>query len=128
MKDLHKRIIKDKNEFARASVCALVIGIADLMATGTDILWLVGDMNIQTHAHHYPVMIGLVSAELVMAASFIWLYMAIHRYLTSKDKKRIRLQKEQQERIQKRNYQPHFCGQSNKGKVNHLKGVYEFED
>lgn len=91
MKSLHKRLFKAHSSFGYAAVCGLIIGIGDLIATGTDIYWLIGDMSIQTHFHHYPVLIGLLIAELIMIASFIWLYRAIYTYLNKKDKKRIEL-------------------------------------
>lgn len=87
--NLHQRLLNEKSPFAYAAVCALVIGLGDLIATGTDIFWLIGDMSIQVHPHHYITMVGLVLAECIMVGSFIWLYKSINQYLTKKMHKAI---------------------------------------
>lgn len=86
---LHTKILLNKTPFGYAAVTALVIGVGDLVATGTDIIWLLGDMAVQTHSHHYPVLFGLTLAELIMAISFIWLYRSINAYLIKCEHKRI---------------------------------------
>ena len=126
MNSLHNKLLREKSAFAYASVCALVIGVGDLIATGTDIYWLIGDMRIQTHFHHYITMFGLVSAELIMIASFIWLYRAIGLYLTKKAKNKRQERKDYKDMMTRRDGEPHFCNKNKK--VNHLKGVVEFED
>lgn len=124
MRNLHKRILKEKDEFAQASVCALAVGIGSTIAIGTDMAWLIGDMSIQTHPHHYYILIGLTIAQIITVASFVWLYRSMNRFLIKKIKER----RMAHERIKIRNLTPHFCGQTNKDKINHLKDVYEFED
>lgn len=78
-----------------AAITAVVIGVGDLVATGTDIYWLYGDMSIQTHNHHYPVLIGLALAELIMIASFIWLFRSIKGFNKKKAKKARELYRKQ---------------------------------
>ncbi len=58
-----------------------------MVATGTDIYWLIGDMSLQVHAHHWPTMVGLITAEALMAASFIWLGISLLMYQNKKELK-----------------------------------------
>ena len=87
IKSILKHTFKDRTPFAKAAVCAIVIGVADLMATGTDIYWLIGDMAVQTHAHHYPTMVGLILAEVLMAASFLYLGISLIMYSNKQERK-----------------------------------------
>lgn len=83
--NLHAKLFRSNTPFAYASITALIIGIGDLIATGTDLFWLYGDMQHGARSYHYITCIGLLSAELVMLLSFIWLYMAVHRFLAKKE-------------------------------------------
>lgn len=89
VKNIHKKLLLSKTPFGYAAVTALIIGIGDLIATGTDIFWLLGDMAIQTHSHYVPVLVGLTIAESIMAFSFIYLYLSINKYLISKMNRKI---------------------------------------
>lgn len=87
IKSIHKRLFKSHSSFGYAAVCALIIGVGDLIATGTDIYWLIGDMRLSVHPHHIVTMVGLVTAELIMIGSFVWLYRAIDVFLIKKANK-----------------------------------------
>src|SRR4051812_49382791 len=88
---LHQKLFTNNTPFAYAAITGLIIGVGDLIATGTDIYWLIGDMKIGTHNHHYFTMIGLSTAFLVMLISFIYLYIAIHKFLIKRDNKEKRI-------------------------------------
>lgn len=85
MRNLHRKLFKNSSPFAKAAICALVIGIGDLLATGADLIWLFGDMSRDAQSYHYIVLIGLCLAFLVMALSFFWLYMSINKFLKKKE-------------------------------------------
>ncbi len=69
------------------AICAIAVGIGDVIAVVTDLGWLVGDMMIQTHTHHWPVLVGLVVATVVIVASFIWLVKSLMTYVNNHPKK-----------------------------------------
>lgn len=82
IKNLHKELFRNSSAFRNMAICALVIGLGDVLCVVGDLVWLVGDMSIGTHTHHWIVMSILVPALLIIVASFIWLYIGIYKYLT----------------------------------------------
>lgn len=81
-----RKLLSNRSPFALAAVTAIVIGVGDLIATGTDILWLVGDMSRDAHGYHYPVFVGLALAFFVMVASYYWLIKSVITYLKRHEK------------------------------------------
>ncbi len=67
------------------AICAIAVGIGDVIAVVTDLAWLIGDMLIQTHTHHWYVLVGLVVATVIIVASFIWLIKSIATYNRNHD-------------------------------------------
>jgi hypothetical protein len=82
---LHSKIVKSKTPFANAVIAAYVIGIASLITITGDLVWLVGDMRVQTHPHHYLVLCFLVPGNILTFASFIWLYLSMNLFLKKKE-------------------------------------------
>lgn len=80
--------LRHKSAFAKASVCALVIGIGDLIATGADIVWLIGDITRDAAPYHYFVGGGLIVAFLTMGLSFLWLFHALSIYAKKQEQSR----------------------------------------
>ncbi len=87
IKHLHHKLFHSSTPFAYATVAGLVIGLGDVFATSADLIWLYGDASRDYHSYHGLVAIGLIIAELVMLASFIWLYRAAHNFLKKKESK-----------------------------------------
>lgn len=85
--DFIRPIFDHSTAFAKAAICALVIGIGDLVATGADIIWLLGDMSVHASTYHYWVFGLLSSAFAIMGASFIWLYISVVLYCKRMNKK-----------------------------------------
>ena len=85
VQNLHNKLVKNTSPFALASVAALIVGGASTAAIAVDIFWLLGDMSIQIHSHHYFVLAGLSIALIATVASFAWLYRAITVYLGRKE-------------------------------------------
>lgn len=81
IKHIHEKLFKSKSPFAYASVCAMVMGLGDVFNNLTDWLWLIGDMAVQTHPHHWFTGLGLLVSLFLMIGSYIWLYCAINKYL-----------------------------------------------
>jgi hypothetical protein len=90
IKNIHHKLFHSSTPFAYATVAAFVIGLGDLFATSADLIWLWGDASRDYHTYHGLVAIGLVIADLIMIASFIWLYRAIHKYLAKKESKELK--------------------------------------
>lgn len=83
----HLKLFNFNSPFALAVIAGLVIGLGDLVATFSDLIWLFGDMHIETHAHHWPVLIGLTIAFIIMVLSFYWLYKGTTKYMRKMKKK-----------------------------------------
>ena len=81
MKNLHSKLVKTKSAFAEVSVAAIIIWIGDILCVVADLGWLLGDMNVQVHPHHYYVGALLLVALLLITGSGIWLYRGLHRYM-----------------------------------------------
>lgn len=88
IKRLHRKLFVNTSPFAKAAITALVIGVGDLIATGTDIAWLIGDMLRDGAVYHPYIGIGLLIAFIVMLLSFYWLYVSIYRFMKNKDNRR----------------------------------------
>ena len=79
--ELHRKLFHVHSPFRHMAICAIIIGLGDLLCVIGDLIWLIGDMMIGTHTHHYIVMGFLAPALVVITASFFWLYIAILKYL-----------------------------------------------
>lgn len=88
IKRLHRKIFVNTSPFAKCAVAALVISIGDLISTTTDIGWALGEYITQHLAYDPYILVGLVIALLVMAASLYWLYVSIYKFLKNKEVKR----------------------------------------
>lgn len=99
-----RRIFKAHTSFGYAAVTAIVIGVGDLIATGTDIVWLIGDMSHGAHLYHWFVGIGLGVAELIMFASFLWLFKSIYCYVNNRSKKELQKAKNMRRRFAQPRY------------------------
>lgn len=75
-----------RTAFGYAAIAALIIGLGSVVATTTDIYWVMGDMSVQQHSHHIPVLIGLLVSDVVMITSFVYLFFGIRKYITVKVK------------------------------------------
>lgn len=84
---LGKLIFKNTSPFRHMTICAIAVGIGDVIAVVTDLGWLIGDMMLQTHTHHWPVLVGLIIATVVIVASFIWLVKSLVVYVNAHPKK-----------------------------------------
>ena len=87
MGELVKVLKSNTSAFRHMAICAIAVGIGDVIAVVTDLGWLIGDMLIQTHTHHWPVLVGLVVATIVIVASFIWLVKSLLVYVNGHPKK-----------------------------------------
>ncbi len=81
VKKLHTDLFDNTSAFRNMAICALVIGIGDILCVVGDLVWLFGDMLVQLHVHHLIVLMILVPALLTIIASFVWLYIGIYKYL-----------------------------------------------
>jgi len=94
IRNIHKTLGSTRSAFAEVSIAAIIIWIGDILCVVADIGWLIGDMSIQVHTHHYFVMATLIVALILIVGSGIWLYKGVNRYLEkhhrikSKKKKR----------------------------------------
>ena len=79
--NLHNRLFHVHSPFRHMAICAIIIGVGDLLCVIGDLIWLFGDMYVQTHPHHFIVLGFLSVATLVISASFFWLYLSISKYL-----------------------------------------------
>lgn len=84
--NLHRRLLHTHSPFAEVSVAAIVVWIGSIMSLLTDLGWLIGDMSVQIHTHHWFVLGGFVASLTVIIASGIWLYHGINRYLVKHEK------------------------------------------
>ena len=87
IENLIQKTLSNNSAFMSATISAVVILVGDVIATGTDLLWLIGDMSVQTHVHHYPVLIGLVIALIIMLLSGVWLIKALMSFFNKKESK-----------------------------------------
>lgn len=85
MSNLHKEILKNRSPFRHMVVAAWLVGVANVVAIAADLYWLVGDMSIVVHSHHYGVLLGLVLGLSLTVVSFVWLYMGVNKYLDRHD-------------------------------------------
>lgn len=112
LKQAYTALNDHHNEARQMIVCAIVIGLADIIVTAGDIVWLIGDFLHSPQKHHYLVGSILIPGLILMIASFVWLYKAILRR-TKRHLKWIAKKKAQQqvqwERLHKLNYPTH-CG------------------
>jgi len=82
MSNLHTKILKNNSAFRHMAVAAYVAGTGGVICIIADLYWLFGDMSIQVHPHHYVVLTGLVIALTAIIASYIWIYIAVNKYLS----------------------------------------------
>ncbi len=87
MNTMLKDLLKNQSSFRHMAICAIAVGVGDVIAVVTDLAWLIGDMAIQTHPHHMPVLVGLVVATVIIVASFVWLIKSIVVYISGHTKK-----------------------------------------
>ncbi len=81
MSNIHTEIVRNKSPFSQMVIAAWVIGVGDILCVLADIYWLFGDMSVQIHSHHYVVLVTLLLALVLIAGSFIWLYLGVTKYL-----------------------------------------------
>ena len=93
MKNVHKKLITTRSAFAEVSVAAIIIWIGDILCVVADLGWLLGDMHVQVHPHHYYVGATLFIALILITGSGIWLYKGIHRYLDKHERIVVRKRK-----------------------------------
>lgn len=86
----HKKLFSNNSPFALMAVVALIIGIGDILCALGDLVWLIGDMKVGLHFHHYIVMAFLIPANLLISGSFFWLYLAINKFLSKSERKEMR--------------------------------------
>lgn len=87
----HQRLFQKKNSpFALMAVATLIFGIGSVFCAVGDLIWLLGDMAVKLHSHHYIVFAFLAPANLLIAGSFFWLYRAIHVHLTKQERVQLR--------------------------------------
>src|SRR3990167_1343151 len=112
VRSVHTKIAHERTAFGYAAVTALIIGIGSVLATGIDIIWLLGDMSNGAHTYHYYVLVGLCTAFVIMIISFSWLYGAINLYL-----KRVDSRRQKHYEAQHRNYTAPMHSNISKKKV-----------
>lgn len=105
MQQLYHHLKDDKTENREMIVCAIVIGIADILVTLTDFIWLICDYYHAQAPHHPYIGTALAIGLIVMLASFVWLWRAIKRRID----KRKRRQQQQWERTHKMYSVPKHC-------------------
>ncbi len=82
MRNVHTKILKNNSPFRHMVVAAYIIGVGDVLCVLADLYWLLGDMSIQIHPHHYVVLAGLLIAAVLIIGSFTWLYLGVNKYLS----------------------------------------------
>lgn len=87
MSKLVETLVKNRSAFARMSICAILALVGSLLATVVDIGWLLGDMAVQTHAHHWYVLAGLTFSVIVQGVATAFFYQAIKIYSHAHPKK-----------------------------------------
>ncbi len=80
-------MLKNKSAFRHMVVCAILIGIGDVLCALMDLVWVIGDMSISCHWYHWVVLSGLSLANILIIISFIWLIKSILVYALSHNKK-----------------------------------------
>ncbi len=87
MSKVIETLSKNTSAFRHMAVCAILIGVGDVLCAVTDLGWLIGDMLVQVHIHHWFVLAGLSVANVLILISFIWLVKSIITYVSGHDKK-----------------------------------------
>lgn len=87
MNKLMETLAHNTSAFRQMAICALVIGLGDVLCAVSDLVWLFGDMAIQVHPHHYYVLVGLLVANVLIFGSFVWLFKSIYIYAINHDSK-----------------------------------------
>ncbi len=67
-------------------MAAIVVWVGSILGLLTDLMWLIGDMSVAIHTHHFYVLSGFLISLVVVVASGIWLYHGINRYLVKHEK------------------------------------------
>lgn len=84
--NLHRRLLHTHSPFAEVSVAAIVVWIGSIVGLLTDLGWLLGDMSVQIHPHHWFVLSGFIISLVIVVSSGIWLYKGLNRYLVKHEK------------------------------------------
>lgn len=79
--------LSTKSAFRHMAICAILIGVGDVLCAVTDLYWVLGDMSVQIHFHHWVVLIGLSVANILIGVSFVWLVKSIYVYTLKHPKK-----------------------------------------
>jgi CRISPR/Cas system CMR subunit Cmr6 (Cas7 group RAMP superfamily) len=85
----YKRIIRSSTPFGQATITALIIGVADVIVTFTDAMWLAGDMSMNIHWYHPYIAGGLITGLVMMIWSFLYLHTCVKQF----HKKQVRKEK-----------------------------------
>ncbi len=85
-----KEFLKNNSAFRHMVIAALIFGFGSLAASLIDLFWVIGDMSISLHWHHYIVMVGLIVSNLLCLAGFIWLTKGVFTYLTRHSNKQLK--------------------------------------
>lgn len=112
---IYHNFCKYNNEAKDMIICAIVIGAADIIVTGVDFAWLIGDYVHASAPHHPYIGIGLIFGLSIMFASFIWLFYALARRARKHAKKSKELHKKLHARHQV--HTPSHCDVSPKKKI-----------
>lgn len=87
MNKMFEELLHNKSAFKYMSVVAVLTAIGSILNAGIDLFWLVGDMMVNLHFHHYIVFIGLSLANIIFMATVFWLIKGIMVYVNTHDKK-----------------------------------------
>lgn len=87
MNKILEELKANKSPFRHTIVAAVILGIGSVGATLIDLFWVIGDMMIQVHFHHYIVLAGLSVSSVICLISFIWLVKGIATYVNTHETK-----------------------------------------
>lgn len=87
MNKVIKELIQNKSPYKYAMISALILGVGSITGITVDIGWLIGDMLIKVHTHHWFVLVGLVFADIISIIGTFFLVKSLSVYTNTHDRK-----------------------------------------
>lgn len=77
----------NQSAFRHTVISAIVLGVGSILGITVDLGWLIGDMLVATHPHHWFVLVGLIVADTLSIVAMYYLYKGVNTYTVNHDKK-----------------------------------------
>lgn len=87
MSKLIKELARNKSAYVHMVWCAIAIGLGDVLCAVMDLVWVCGDISVHAMWYHWIVLGGLITANLLIFVSFVWLVKSVYAYVDRHDKK-----------------------------------------